>query len=126
MIRRPPRSNRTDTLFPYTTLFRSADRTGADADLDRIGPGLGQRQCGIAGGNVAADDLQAIAILLLDGRDAIDHASRMPVRRVDDDQIHAGFDQRRTALVGIGAGADRGADPHAALFGLTRARATRR
>src|SRR3546814_16956068 len=30
MIRRPPRSTRTDTLVPYTTLFRSpnADRTG--------------------------------------------------------------------------------------------------
>src|SRR3546814_8668254 len=28
MIRRPPRSTRTDTLFPYTTLFRSSrDRT---------------------------------------------------------------------------------------------------
>src|SRR3546814_9803795 len=26
MIRRPPRSTRTDTLFPYTTLFRSAFR----------------------------------------------------------------------------------------------------
>src|SRR3546814_12217679 len=26
MIRRPPRSTRTDTLFPYTTLFRSANR----------------------------------------------------------------------------------------------------
>src|SRR3546814_16859502 len=26
MIRRPPRSTRTDTLFPYTTLFRSSDR----------------------------------------------------------------------------------------------------
>src|SRR3546814_9248379 len=26
MIRRPPRSTRTDTLFPYTTLFRSAMR----------------------------------------------------------------------------------------------------
>src|SRR3546814_19696671 len=26
MIRRPPRSTRTDTLFPYTTLFRSIDR----------------------------------------------------------------------------------------------------
>src|SRR3546814_6558178 len=25
MIRRPPRSTRTDTLFPYTTLFRSED-----------------------------------------------------------------------------------------------------
>src|SRR3546814_17377242 len=26
MIRRPPRSTRTDTLFPYTTLFRSGGR----------------------------------------------------------------------------------------------------
>src|SRR3546814_9976575 len=26
MLRRPPRSTRTDTLFPYTTLFRSPDR----------------------------------------------------------------------------------------------------
>src|SRR3546814_7948848 len=26
MIRRPPRSTRTDTLFPYTTLFRSDER----------------------------------------------------------------------------------------------------
>src|SRR3546814_7657142 len=32
MIRLPPRSTRTDTLFPYTTLFRSRDiRRGADA-----------------------------------------------------------------------------------------------
>src|SRR3546814_12948677 len=29
MIRRPPRSTRTDTLFPYTTLFRSAPRQEA-------------------------------------------------------------------------------------------------
>src|SRR3546814_1278033 len=29
MIRRPPRSTRTDTLFPYTTLFRSPLRKGA-------------------------------------------------------------------------------------------------
>src|SRR3546814_5157699 len=33
MIRRPPRSTRTDTLFPYTTLFRSA---AAQAVVDRI------------------------------------------------------------------------------------------
>src|SRR3546814_16695011 len=32
MIRRPPRSTRTDTLFPYTTLFRSGR-----GNLDRIG-----------------------------------------------------------------------------------------
>src|SRR3546814_10376450 len=31
MIRRPPRSTRTDTLFPYTTLFRS--NNGAQLDL---------------------------------------------------------------------------------------------
>src|SRR3546814_20047191 len=29
MIRRPPRSTRTDTLFPYTTLFRSRSRLAA-------------------------------------------------------------------------------------------------
>src|SRR3546814_13932288 len=28
MIRRPPRSTRTDTLFPYTTLFRSTQHHG--------------------------------------------------------------------------------------------------
>src|SRR3546814_3627505 len=33
MIRRPPRSTRTDTLFPYTTLFRSTQ--GAERLLDR-------------------------------------------------------------------------------------------
>src|SRR3546814_2771854 len=31
MIRRPPRSTRTDTLFPYTTLFRSARSLRRDA-----------------------------------------------------------------------------------------------
>src|SRR3546814_19776265 len=41
MIRRPPRSTRTDTLFPYTTLFRSdaAERLAATltAVADRFG-----------------------------------------------------------------------------------------
>src|SRR3546814_4867460 len=31
MIRRPPRSTRTDTLFPYTTLFRSGRRSRSGA-----------------------------------------------------------------------------------------------
>src|SRR3546814_9234600 len=34
MIRRPPRSTRTDTLFPYTTLFRSLPRGAARNALD--------------------------------------------------------------------------------------------
>src|SRR3546814_13702123 len=33
MIRRPPRSTRTDTLFPYTTLFRSDPPGFQDGDL---------------------------------------------------------------------------------------------
>src|SRR3546814_263412 len=36
MIRRPPRSTRTDTLFPYTTLFRSEDLKPSDFKL--VGP----------------------------------------------------------------------------------------
>src|SRR3546814_2659499 len=40
MIRRPPRSTRTDTLFPYTTLFRST------VDLVRIAFAFGRRSSG--------------------------------------------------------------------------------
>src|SRR3546814_14682301 len=37
MIRRPPRSTRTDTLFPYTTLFRSIDTEAmAAASLGQV------------------------------------------------------------------------------------------
>src|SRR3546814_16517797 len=49
MIRRPPRSTRTDTLFPYTTLFRSSGNRSAPAqhsadahDPARL-PGAGHR-----------------------------------------------------------------------------------
>src|SRR3546814_6787804 len=51
MIRRPPRSTRTDTLFPYTTLFRSPDasdlqplsRRDRDAALPAPPAGEGHR-----------------------------------------------------------------------------------
>src|SRR3546814_3876436 len=47
MIRRPPRSTRTDTLFPYTTLFRSNRAAGmgvtdAEHPLDRMNPEVRQ------------------------------------------------------------------------------------
>src|SRR3546814_7380608 len=48
MIRRPPRSTRTDTLFPYTTLFRS---TGADEPTDAL-QGLFQRHHWPSGNDV--------------------------------------------------------------------------
>src|SRR3546814_5510141 len=47
MIRRPPRSTRTDTLFPYTTLFRSPEETAQneaveDQQDNREGHRIGQ------------------------------------------------------------------------------------
>src|SRR3546814_20828233 len=56
MIRRPPRSTRTDTLFPYTTLFRSVHQaTGAVL-------GVGQHL------------LQALAVFAVHGlQDLVDH-----------------------------------------------------
>src|SRR3546814_6048388 len=93
MIRRPPRSTRTDTLFPYTTLFRSladdqdggflvpvgaeryADFGGAGfGHIDAGGLGLGARIAGpqrvAAGRNVgeakAAVDVGRGAALQLD------------------------------------------------------------
>src|SRR3546814_9004181 len=36
MIRRPPRSTRTDTLFPYTTLFRSLEAVVPDVLADVV------------------------------------------------------------------------------------------
>src|SRR3546814_19447308 len=59
MIRRPPRSTRTDTLFPYTTLFRSprdgtllrrsrargaTGRMARSERFDRIEPACGERR----------------------------------------------------------------------------------
>src|SRR3546814_7959160 len=52
MIRRPPRSTRTDTLFPYTTLFRSpvADRgrVAAGQGLADIDRAVGRCHAGIS------------------------------------------------------------------------------
>src|SRR3546814_8565970 len=42
MYRRPPRSKRTDTLFPYTTLFRSEGRAGSSPTAN-MGGGVDDR-----------------------------------------------------------------------------------
>src|SRR3546814_5348640 len=42
MIRRPPRSTRTDTLFPYTTLFRSHAPSVKVVGKKCFGPRVGQ------------------------------------------------------------------------------------
>src|SRR3546814_1872602 len=48
MIRRPPRSTRTDTLFPYTTLFRSAVCGGLPPWFVAAHPIAGTEKSGVA------------------------------------------------------------------------------
>src|SRR3546814_1065226 len=47
MVRRPPRSTRTDTLFPYTTLFRSIIQCSCRGSVDLVE----EIACENAGGN---------------------------------------------------------------------------
>src|SRR3546814_7928299 len=63
MIRRPPRSTRTDTLFPYTTLFRSGDEVDhrIHQRVERevlLAVARGDAPDGMLRGAVVVDDLQ--------------------------------------------------------------------
>src|SRR3546814_12639242 len=77
MLRRPPRSTRTDTLFPYTTLFRSSDfvqilddarPTGAEHRSPIVNLALGYPVCDA--GHVVADVLLNLRV-----RHAVDRKS---------------------------------------------------
>src|SRR3546814_17302171 len=62
MIRRPPRSTRTYTLFPYTTLFRSLNRNDSDSGVRHFIPNdpgaraVQQPRLGGSGGAFAKKD----------------------------------------------------------------------
>src|SRR3546814_16703336 len=72
MIRRPPRSTRTDTLFPYTTLFRS--RAGREVDVVDV---LGARGVGLRA-TEAAEVLHLVAALVAEQvLDGVEHRARM-------------------------------------------------
>src|SRR3546814_17668637 len=94
MIRRPPRSTRTDTLFPYTTLFRSDPGLGAvddvavavalrrHADALQVGAGvrLGQRQ---AAADLAAGQPRQPRLPLILGAELLDRQRQHQVRVED-------------------------------------------
>src|SRR3546814_3362298 len=66
MIRRPPRSTRTDTLFPYTTLFRSLGIVGGEQiDLARLVIARRDHDI-IVGGGLADADAEADVGLLVE------------------------------------------------------------
>src|SRR3546814_17920040 len=84
MIRRPPRSTRTDTLFPYTTLFRSAGRLLGSAE-----------RCAVVvlHGDVARQQ-QALAGAALTGATAVRKRHPAIESGVEDGRL-AGFDGER-------------------------------
>src|SRR3546814_1438848 len=61
MIRRPPRSTRTDTLFPYTTLFRPVLRVRVREPGRRQGPVAGRAVSG--DGQVRGGDLPLLRLV---------------------------------------------------------------
>src|SRR3546814_15981942 len=69
MIRRPPRSTRTDTRFPYTTLFRSDFRAtgpggvpGRPSLQGEDGPASAKHKCGIRDGLFHVIDLMEASL----------------------------------------------------------------
>src|SRR3546814_20615229 len=85
MIRRPPRSTRTDTLFPYTTLFRSCRDLGietvvvhSDADAEMPFVQAADAAVRLRGNSPAETYLRADPVL-------------EPARRTGADAIHPGY-----------------------------------
>src|SRR3546814_15795266 len=79
MIRRPPRSTRTDTLFPYTTLFRSID--GELQIIANLQPQCAER---------VADDLALVGTeedhVAIFGAAAFEHAGQRGIVQILDDR----------------------------------------
>src|SRR3546814_3787095 len=103
MIRRPPRSTRTDTLFPYTTLFRSVERVARRAfhhaveqvlardrsplfstHQDRIGAQVRRLSLIINGRTLAASHMRAV-------RHFADHDIDVDLRAATDDERAVDF-----------------------------------
>src|SRR3546814_19980088 len=88
MIRRPPISTRTDTLFPYTTLFRSfVGWYNGHPDFTDLAPALhGPGAVVIGNGNVALDVARILAKTEAEflGSDIVNHAlDRLGEHRID-------------------------------------------
>src|SRR3546814_15561432 len=96
MVRRPPRSTRTDTLFPYTTLFRSFPANGEHAGgrareiPDQAAP-RGRHHHGVPGKTV----IKALLVVDCEARGLLvmEWAARLPLAAGAGD-LHRAADQR--------------------------------
>src|SRR3546814_9208742 len=106
MIRRPPRSTRTDTLFPYTTLFRS--RRGTDV----VGICAGQQVLGrriVDDVESGAGTVEGIGLLAVETVFGVEKVVRRRTGRTSAGHAVAGYQ--------IHLGRSRGADPWLDLDG---------
>src|SRR3546814_17296947 len=115
MIRRPPRSTRTDTLFPYTTLFRSELVDGQVADPAL--PVESQRAAGIDAGDrrdhgVYPEVVAAVVVVQLGQEDCL-----VPAAAVSRElhAHHIGVLHGDTGVYGAHGAADRLAVTHCAV-----------
>src|SRR3546814_18418858 len=89
MIRRPPRSTRTDTLFPYTTLFRSgsgSSATDARAAAD-LRPAHDHRKVALDTYGNGMNILQCHTVFLLRQRPIKDEKLRCRRKSCDSDTL---------------------------------------
>src|SRR3546814_203879 len=100
MLRRPPRSTRTDTLFPYTTLFRSVGLHRVVELLDQPGAQLLDERLRLEAGEQHADGGEQQAGVVEVGPDRVAHARVLHLHRhrpavVGDGAVHLA-DRRRS------------------------------
>src|SRR3546814_8752001 len=81
MIRRPPRSTRTDTLFPYTTLFRSRRPVHDRHTQDSPGDGRGRGPACAAAPSLPDQQAPDLDEDLKNGPGAHGQGQRRPMRR---------------------------------------------
>src|SRR3546814_13750261 len=92
MIRRPPRSTRTDTLFPYPTLFRS--NVGADRNPVRAKPleqraeqvrsrrGQQPKRRQMTPGAIGSDDIGGISVIETVDLEPVVNDEQIPVEQI--------------------------------------------
>src|SRR3546814_8843621 len=93
MIRRPPRSTRTDTLFPYTTLFRSA--------IHNVWRGAGRKTAGIDHDVAVTTSLTSVAV---EGRQVLKRQDRRILLIARNPPTASCGKPHRQAVSGLGIG----------------------
>src|SRR3546814_21112509 len=99
MRRRPPRSTRTDTLFPYTTLFRSGLRLGCLVGWDRASAAVVVLRCLL--GPLGGAALGASVLVEASLRGHVDRDAEAPGDRGDHEGLLPQFLRCREQAGGV-------------------------